>query len=140
MNEQDYLDSILAFDYGDIRIGVAIKPANEATPQPLVTVPNSTQVWRVIQELLDLHQPDLIIIGRPRNLDGEETEQTKKAMRFAEDLAERYNNKVELQDEALTTEQAKNRIPKALASKSRELIDQYAACVILEDYLKTRQN
>lgn len=138
MNEQDYLDTILAFDYGDVRIGVAIKPANESSAEPLITLQNDSELWHKIQELLDLHEPDLVVVGRPRNLEGESTDQTRKALAFADKLADRYNNKVELQDEALSSETAKNRIPKKLASKSREFIDQYAACVILESYLQEK--
>lgn len=140
MNEQDYLNIILAFDYGDARIGVALKAAHETSPEPLVTISNDRLIWKKIQALLDLHHPDLVIVGLPRNLDGEETKQTHKAKQFAQKLADRYNNRIELQDEALTTQQAQARIPKKLAHKTRELIDQYAACIILEDYLKSHEN
>ena len=140
ISEQDLLNTILAFDFGDKRIGVAIKPANESSAEPLLTLQNNSDLFKNVGELLELHNPDLVVVGRPRNLDGESTAQTIKAEQFAMSLAGRYNNKVELQDEALSSEQAKNRIPKALASKSRELIDQYAACVILENYLQEHQD
>lgn len=140
ISEQDLLNTILAFDFGDKRIGVAIKPANESSAEPLLTLQNNSDLFKNVGELLELHNPDLVVVGRPRNLDGESTAQTVKAEQFAMSLAGRYNNKVELQDEALSSEQAKTRIPKALASKSRELIDQYAACVILENYLQEHQD
>lgn len=140
ISEQDLLNTILAFDFGDKRIGVAIKPTNESSAEPLLTLQNNSDLFKNVGELLELHNPDLIVVGRPRNLDGESTAQTVKAEQFAMSLAGRYNNKVELQDEALSSEQAKTRIPKALASKSRELIDQYAACVILENYLQEHQD
>lgn len=138
ITEQDLLDTILAFDYGDVRIGVAIKQSNETVAEPLLTLQNNDDLWKVVDELLDLHEPDLVVVGRPRNMDGESTKQTEKAEQFAAKLSGRYNNKVELQDEALSSETAKNRIPKKLASKSRKLIDQYAACVILESYLQEK--
>ncbi len=140
ISEQDLLNTILAFDFGDKRIGVAIKPANESSAEPLLTLQNNSDLFKDVGELLELHNPDLVVVGRPRNLDGESTAQTIKAEQFAMSLAGRYNNKVELQDEALSSEQAKTRIPKALASKSREFIDQYAACVILENYLQEHQD
>ncbi len=140
ISEQDLLNTILAFDFGDKRIGVAIKPANESSAEPLLTLQNNSDLFKDVGELLELHNPDLVVVGRPRNLDGESTAQTIKAEQFAMSLAGRYNNKVELQDEALSSEQAKTRIPKALASKSRGLIDQYAACVILENYLQEHQD
>jgi len=136
--QQDYLDTIIAFDYGEARIGVAVKAAEESAAEPLLTLKNDDELWTTIEDLLTLHQPDLIVVGRPRNLDGESTPQTKLAEKFATKLAKLYNNKIELIDEALTTEQAKSRIPKNLKRKSREVIDQYAACVILETYLKEK--
>lgn len=140
IDQLDYLDTILAFDYGDARIGVAIKPAEQASAEPLLTLHNDGILQQKIQELIDLHSPQTLVVGRPRNLSGESTEQTNKAERFASNLAERYNIKVELQDEALSTQQAEARIPKQLFSKRREVIDQYAACVILENYLREKQD
>ena len=96
-------------------------------------------IWQNLEDLLNLHQPDLIVVGRPRNLEGEKTKQTDEAEKFASKLSKLYNNKIELIDEALSTEQAKQRIPKSLANKYREVIDQYAACIILESYLKEKK-
>lgn len=138
--EQDYISTILAFDYGEKRIGVAIKPKEQASAEPLLTLENNQDLYKSIQELVDLHSPSLFVVGWPRNLNANLTEQTKKAEQFASELQQRYNIKVELQDEALSTEQAQSRIPARLKRKSRELIDQYAACVILEDYLQEKQD
>lgn len=138
LSQQDYLDTIIAFDYGEVRIGVAVKAAENSDVEPLLTLSNDDDLWNTIKDLLNLHQPDLIVVGRPRNLDGESTDQTKLAEKFASKLSKLYNNKIELVDEALTTEQAKSRIPKNLKPRSREVIDQYAACIILETYLKEK--
>lgn len=133
---EDYSKTILAFDYGDSRTGVAIKSADQLEVEPLLTLDSKDKLIIKVQELIDLHNPALLVVGRPRNLEGESTDQTKKAERFAQALQEIYNGKVELQDEALSTQEATARIPKRLTSRSREFIDQYAACIILEDYLK----
>ena len=138
LSQQDYLDTILSFDYGNARIGLAIKYAEENAVEPLITLKNDKDLWPTIEDLLNLHQPDLIVVGRPRNLDGETTKQTMLAEEFASKLSKLYNNKIELIDEALSTEQAKARIPKSLSRRSREVIDQYAACIILESYLKEK--
>jgi len=138
LSQQDYLDTILSFDYGNARIGLAIKYAEENAVEPLITLKNDKDLWPTIEDLLNLHQPDLIVVGRPRNLDGETTKQTMLVEEFASKLSKLYNNKIELIDEALSTEQAKARIPKSLSSRSREVIDQYAACIILESYLKEK--
>jgi putative Holliday junction resolvase len=138
LSQQDYLDTILSFDYGNARIGLAIKYAEENAVEPLITLKNDKDLWPTIEDLLNLHQPDLVVVGRPRNLEGETTKQTLLAEEFASKLSKLYNNKIELIDEALSTEQAKARIPKSLSSRSREVIDQYAACIILESYLKEK--
>ena len=136
---EDYEKTILAFDYGDARIGLAIKPADQASAEPLITLKNDATLWPQIEGLINLHQPDLIVVGRPRNLEGDSTAQTIKAEQFAVKLAGSYNNKIELQDEALTTEHAEERIPKNLSSNRRDVIDQYAACIILEHYIQEAQ-
>lgn len=138
LTEQDYLDTILAFDFGSVRVGLALKYSKDSIAEPLITLKNDKDLWSNIEDLLNLHQPDLILVGRPRNLEGENTKQTLLAQEFASKLAKLYNNKIELIDEALSTEQAKQRIPKSLASKSRDVIDQYAACIILESYLQEK--
>ena len=138
LQQQDYLDTIIAFDYGNSRIGVAIKYSEESAVEPLITLKNDSELWKTMEDLLNLHQPDLIVVGRPRNLEGQSTKQTELAEEFASKLSKLYNNTIELIDEALSTEQAKQRIPKNLATKSREVIDQYAACIILESYLREK--
>jgi len=136
---EDYEKKILAFDYGEARIGIAIKPTDQSSAEPLITLKNDASLWPQIEGLINLHEPDLIVVGRPRNLEGDSTAQTIKAEQFAVKLAGSYNNKIELQDEALTTEHAEERIPKNLSSNRRDVIDQYAACIILEHYIQEAQ-
>ena len=138
ISEKDYLNTIISFDYGDSRIGVAIKPANQASADPLITIENNDSLYQQIGELVNLHSPGLIIVGWPRSLEGEKTAQTDKAERFASELVQRYNIKVELQDEALSTQRAEAEIPRKFRGDRSSVIDQYAACVILEDYLQEK--
>ena len=134
-----YLGSrLLAFDYGEVRIGVAVKNPNQLSAEPLCTILNDDSVWLEIEKALDNHKPDFVIVGRPRNLEGEPTQQTKKAELFATELSHRYNIKVELQDEAFTTQQAQERIPAKFKAKTRSVIDQYAACIILESFIQEK--
>lgn len=129
--------TILAFDYGEARIGVAIKKADELGPQPLQTLQNNQQLNDSLKALIDEFGADLLIVGRPRNLDGESTTQTKSAEQFATMLQDTYKKEVKLQDEALTSEEAEIRIPASIPeSQRRQVIDQYAAVIILEDYLR----
>lgn len=129
--------TVLAFDYGEARIGVAIKKADELGPQPLQTLKNDSQLQETLRSLVDEFGADVLVVGRPRNLEGESTAQTRAAEQFATMLKDTYKKEVKLQDEALTSEEAEIRIPASIpADKHREVIDQYAAVIILEDYLR----
>lgn len=129
--------TILAFDYGEARIGVAIKKTDELGPQPLQTLANDKQLEKALTALIDEFGADLLVVGRPRNLEGDSTAQTKAAETFATMLKDTYKKEVKLQDEALTSEEAEIRIPSGVPPhEHRQVIDQYAAVIILEDYLR----
>ncbi|MCX6804912.1 MAG: Holliday junction resolvase RuvX [Patescibacteria group bacterium] len=139
ITQPDYEAVVMAFDYGDVRVGVALKPAEQASAEALITIPNNPQMWGIIKDLLSQYSPSQVVVGRPRNLEGENTKQTNKAELFASKLSSSYNIDIQLQDEALTTEQAKQRIPSRISSRTRDIIDQYAACIILESFLQEKQ-
>ncbi len=83
-----------------------------------------------------MHRADLLVVGRPRGLDGQTTAQTKKAEAFARRLAHKTGLPVELQDETLTTVEAERRLPKKADLKTRKaLLDRIAAQIILEDFI-----
>jgi putative Holliday junction resolvase len=127
---------ILAFDYGSKRIGVAIFTPGDR-PLPLTTVDASANVWSQISHLMSQHSPNLLIVGWPRGLDGQHTQQTHLAEGFADELGSRYDKRVIMQDEVLSSEEAQKRIdPKLPVRKQREKIDAIAAQIILEDYLR----
>lgn len=76
---------IMAFDYGLKRIGVAI--ASDSNVIALTTL-QSDDLWVKIKELIAEHQPTKLVIGLPRNLSGENTNQTKLAQQFGSKLGE----------------------------------------------------
>lgn len=124
---------IMAFDYGLKRIGVAI--ASDSNVIALTTL-QSDDLWVKIKELIAEHQPTKLVIGLPRNLSGENTNQTKLAQQFGSKLGEITGLPIEWQDEAMSTERALERIgTKATIAERKKLLDQVAAQIILEDYL-----
>ncbi|MDP4038510.1 MAG: Holliday junction resolvase RuvX [bacterium] len=128
--------TVLSFDWGEKRIGVAIKLAGEINISPLATVEMGNNPWNQINYLIKKHLPDILVVGRPLNLEGEKTEQTNLAISFAQKLAKRTNLKVILQDETLTTLTALQSMPKKASQKQKKLlVDQLSAKIILEDYL-----
>jgi putative transcription antitermination factor YqgF len=83
------------------------------------------------------YSPNLLVVGWPRGLDGQHTQQTHLAEEFADELGSRYDKRVIMQDEVLSSEEAQKRIdPKLPIRKQREKIDAIAAQIILEDYLR----
>ena len=124
---------IMAFDYGLKRIGVAI--ASDSNVIALTTL-QSDDLWVKIKELIAEHQPTKLVVGLPRNLSGENTNQTKLAQQFGSKLGEITGLPIEWQDEAMSTERALERIgTKATIAERKKLLDQVAAQIILEDYL-----
>ncbi len=136
MSRPDLVAScILAFDYGGARIGVAICQANQAHAEPLTTVDASADIWPQIFHLVSHYKPDILVVGWPRNLEGERTAQSHLVEEFADILRARTGLPVSLHDEALSTQLANERInPKLPLRKQKELRDQIAAQIILEDY------
>ena len=128
---------VLAFDYGSSRIGVAICRPNQAHAEPLTTVDASAEVWPQIYHLVGQHHPDILVVGWPRNLEADKTVQTRLAEEFADTLRSRTRLPVILQDEVLSSAEADMRIDTKLPlKKQKELRDQIAAQVILEDYVQ----
>lgn len=126
---------ILGFDFGQKRTGVAI--ARDNTVDPLVTLNDTQDLESSILELVDKHRPSELVVGIPRNLDGEDTPQTKLARDFGNRLGTITNLPVKYQDEALSSERALQRIGEHTPISTRKkLLDQISAQIILEDYLK----
>ena len=101
--------TVLAFDFGTYSIGCAIGQSITGTAQGLPAfkaqdgIPDWAQNEKVIQEW----QPDILVVGLPLNMDGTEQSLTQRAKKFANRLNGRFNLPVELQDERLTTVEAK---------------------------------
>ncbi len=125
---------VLGFDYGQKRTGVAIASGDDI--KPLITL-SDHNIELAIQKLIKEYQPSELVVGIPRNLEGEETHQTKLAKEFGALLALTTNIPVKFQDEALSSERALQRMGNNTSIKDRKkIIDQVSAQIILEDYLK----
>lgn len=128
------MTKILGFDFGQKRTGVAI--AIDSDIQPLVTL-DVQSIQEDVLELVRKHQPDELVVGIPRNLDGEDTDQTRLARDFGQKLAKLTSLDVKYQDEALSSERALERIgSNTNISERKKILDQVSAQIILEDYLK----
>lgn len=123
----------MAFDYGDARTGVAI--SRDDVVEPLITI-GTEALWPEVTSLVLEYKPVQLVVGLPRNLNGETTAQTKKAQSFADSLAQITQLPVSMQDEAMSSQRALERIGKDTSiAQRKKLLDQVAAQIILEDYL-----
>ena len=97
--------NVLALDVGERRIGVALASMEARMASPLLTLDRRehADIMVRIKQLLAQHEIDTVVVGLPRGMEGQETDQTRSARQFAADLAEVCGLPVHLQDEAATS-------------------------------------
>ena len=118
--------TILAFDFGLKRIGVAVGEPELGTAHPLPAVSDFFQIQKLVEEW----QPASLVVGRPTSASGEAHKMTKQAEDFARRLERRFKLPVARVDERFTSVEAESRL-KGLKKKA---IDSVAAQLILEQY------
>lgn len=133
----------LGFDFGTRNIGVAVGQmiTKTATPLNLIRAKNGTPNWQEIAELIANWQPQALIVGVPRHLDGTPHKITELARKFIEHLKQESPLPVYEAEERLTTKAARAAIYadggyKALQKKN---IDSAAAVLILEEWMKSNE-
>lgn len=129
--------TLLAFDFGLKRIGVAVGQTQISSASPLKTVAvrQERPDWNAIGDLIRTWTPDALVVGLPLNMDGSEQEMTGRARRFARQLKGRFGLEVHLVDERLSTREARTRLPDR--GRAATDADPVAAQVILEDWFKS---
>lgn len=132
-NNPSNLARIVGLDVGSKRIGVASVGRIAKLPQPLKILENSESVFADIQEIVKQEGADLVVVGIPRNLDGEETAQSKEIREFATRLQVKTGLDIAFADESLSSRRAEQ-MTKDYGAKGAGL-DALAACFILEEFL-----
>ena len=130
--------TLLAFDFGTKRIGIAVGNTISATARPLSTINDEKNDTRfaVVAALLQEWQPAALVVGLPCNDDGTPHEMTALCRRFANRLKGRFGLPVLLVDERYTSAAASAVLDDEgiHGRKQKSLIDQYAAQQILQAY------
>jgi putative Holliday junction resolvase len=125
----------IAFDYGDVRIGVAASDADSIICSPLTTLKSSDKslLKSIAQIFLDI-KPIQIFVGRPALLSGKDGAATDKAVAFADLLRGITDIEVIMVDERLSTVSAARNLRESgkNAKDSKDSIDMAAAVGILE--------
>ena len=128
----------IAFDYGDVRIGVAICDPDAILSTPLTTLQSkSKDLYAQIIALLDEHEPVAIFVGKPTLLSGLAGEAVEKVVHFSSELAKHTDIEIIFVDERLSTVSAMKNLQSAgvNAKDARKSIDAMAAVAILEQGL-----
>ncbi|MGQ0656546.1 MAG: Holliday junction resolvase RuvX [Chromatiales bacterium] len=124
--------TVLGFDYGEKRLGVAVGQTITHTASPLQTirVSNREPDWEAIARLVRQFEPRLFVVGLPVSTDGTTHRLAGPVHRFRDQLRQRYSLPVHLIDERLSSHEAGARL-----RRGRDDLDAVAAQVILETWL-----
>jgi putative Holliday junction resolvase len=132
---QTSVTTIVALDVGAQRIGVARANSIARIASPLTTLQHTDQVLSDIAALLKQEQADELVVGLPRGLEGQETDQTRTIRQFVAELQDHLTLPIHLQDEALTSVKAEKELEARRKPYAKGDIDALAATYILSDYL-----
>ena len=128
MNNQ----TLLCFDYGEKRIGVAVGQTVTSTATALQTIPvvNKKPDWEEIRILVNEWRPDKFIVGHPLTLEGGRQKMTDAAEHFSSQLEHRFKLSVDLINEQLSSYEARREL------KSTRGLDPTSARLILETWFR----
>lgn len=131
------MSTLLGFDFGPRKIGVAVGQLITGTATPLTVLPARNQApdWPGLQALIEAWRPVALVLGLPFEMDDTPCDWSPRVHRFARQLEGRFRLPVHLVDERLTTHEAKQR-RRSSGRKPGEPIDDLAAALILETWLR----
>jgi putative Holliday junction resolvase len=134
------LKKILAIDYGERHIGIAISDEHHTFAFPLFTIDTRKQPDYIqkIAGVVMKEEIGKILIGLPTSPEGGETGKAKKVRRFADQLSEYVSVPIMFWDEAYTTQKAQSvlHLQGQSLKKHKEKLDMIAATILLEDFLQ----
>ena len=132
------MSKILAVDYGTKNIGLALSDDDKKISFPYGTISRryhsakyEKKALEDINNICRIENVERIVIGMPLNLAGDVSRMGQKVFLFAQELERKLHLKVEVQDERYTTVEAKR-----LSQKGARNLDELAAQIILDNYLK----
>jgi len=133
------MPTLLGFDYGQRKIGIAVGQTVTGSASPLETLRarNQKPDWEGIGRLIAEWQPQALVVGLPYQMDDQPVEWTPLVHRFMRQLHGRFGLPVHGVDERLTSLEARSRM--GLQATSREEVDAMAAKLILETWLSEQQ-
>lgn len=135
---------IMSVDLGKARTGIAVCDKTEflASPYTVIFEKSPTRLPQKVAECAKKTKAELIVVGLPKNMDGSEGESAKNARAFADVLADLTGLETVMQDERGTTVTAHNFLSQTntYGKKRKNVVDEVAATIILQDFLDARKN
>ena len=124
--------SVMAFDYGTKRIGVAVGNSLTKSAQslPIILNTNEEQRFAAITKIVTEWRPDVIVVGLPFYPDGAEHKMTQKARRFGQQMAGRFSKPVYFVDERYSSAVLEGDV------QYHESLDSHTAALILEQFFR----
>ena len=134
------MPTLLGFDYGPRKIGVAVGQTVTASASPLATLRgrNDKPDWTGIEALIREWRPSALVVGLPFQMDDQEVPWSAQVHRFARQLTGRFGLPVHLVDERLTSWQARDELKSRPGPRltDHRVQDAVAAALILETWLR----
>ena len=134
------ISTVLGFDYGERRIGIAVGQTitGNASPLETITAVNQKPDWNKIEKIIKDWNPDLLIVGIPYYLDGSPSEMTQKAERFSRQLEGRFQIPVNTVNETLSSFEAEQELQKKskISQHNKQEIDKMSAAIIVQSWLE----
>ena len=127
--------SVMAFDYGTRRIGVAVGNSLTKSAQnlPVILKTSEEQRFDGITKMIAQWEPDAIVVGLPLYPDGAEHAMTQKARRFGQQMVVRYSKPVYFVDERYSSVVLEGE------AQYHESLDSHAAALILEQFFREQK-
>lgn len=136
----DIVGTLLAFDFGEKRIGLAVGETllKVAHPLSIIVAETNDEKFAQIAHIIQEWRPSLLVVGLPTHMDGTEHTLTHLAKKFAQRLEGRFNLPVTMMDERLTSAEAAERLHAVgiKGAKQKNVLDAVAAQSILQSYFE----
>ena len=134
----------LAIDHGQKRTGLAISDASETlvSPHSVIETANEDELLRQISAVLQAEEIDAIVVGLPMNMDGTESDRSRKVRQFVLTMQEKTDKPVHLHDERLSSFEAGYLVGdlELTRKKKKKRLDAIAASSILRSFFEYKKN
>lgn len=132
----------MAIDYGEKRVGLAITDPLGIISQPFLTIENKSQkkLIKRLKFIIQENSVGLILVGNPLSHNGQATKMSRKIAIFVDELKKAVSVDVQLWDERFTSKYAVNILKDVGLKKKGSKIDQIAASLMLDEYIKSQSS